>query len=419
MINEHKKGVKAMKYATKPRNFVAKNMTSSGAGAHIDKKKADKQGEVKHKKKEVAETTEHKLALMLELSLMKERIDELKQSTKDSYKEKATKQVKELEPHAKDGEYKDLAQRAIDRRNKGLERVKESVLNEEEYDYYRDYKKGLISKDDYEKLVRQFQSKSDNSYYDDQPVMTGMYFYDVKPDQEEDAEWIGVKKTKSGKWALIQYDSSGRTFNWKKQRADQKFGPGKFWSPKKDKMSEGGNAQPAAIAIAKRESGKYTKDGKRKKNEGWTHDTLAAELFETPSYENHLREMLEGQIEFMEGGTEDEVTMFSKSPGSHQHQNDAGKQIPDSKMKSAQPGKTGSKDEYDQEGEYLKNQLHTIKRVVTHLEHAIDDDENLPEWVQDKISQAKGMIVSVMDYMISEKEMAMNKKTGHDDDIMA
>jgi len=35
----------------KPRNFVAKNATTSGAGAHKDKKKAEKQGDFKHKGK--------------------------------------------------------------------------------------------------------------------------------------------------------------------------------------------------------------------------------------------------------------------------------------------------------------------------------------------------------------------------------
>jgi hypothetical protein len=41
----------------KPRNFVAKNAmkTTSGAGAHKDKKKAVKQGDVKHKQKQFAE----------------------------------------------------------------------------------------------------------------------------------------------------------------------------------------------------------------------------------------------------------------------------------------------------------------------------------------------------------------------------
>ena len=43
---------------SKPRNFVAKNMgkATSGAGAHKDKKKAMKQGDVKHKQKVVDES---------------------------------------------------------------------------------------------------------------------------------------------------------------------------------------------------------------------------------------------------------------------------------------------------------------------------------------------------------------------------
>ena len=38
--------------ASKPRNFVAKNQKTAGAGAHKDKKKAEKQGDVKHKNKQ-------------------------------------------------------------------------------------------------------------------------------------------------------------------------------------------------------------------------------------------------------------------------------------------------------------------------------------------------------------------------------
>jgi hypothetical protein len=61
-ILEAKKGVKAPKYAVKPRNFVAKNAITSGAGAHKDKKKAEKQGDVKHKGKELAESDRSQLA---------------------------------------------------------------------------------------------------------------------------------------------------------------------------------------------------------------------------------------------------------------------------------------------------------------------------------------------------------------------
>ncbi len=50
IINEVKKVEPA-----KPRNFVAKNAINTGAGAHKDKKKAEKQGDVKHKKQQMAE----------------------------------------------------------------------------------------------------------------------------------------------------------------------------------------------------------------------------------------------------------------------------------------------------------------------------------------------------------------------------
>lgn len=60
--------------------------------------------------------------------------------------------------------------------------------------------------------------------------------------------------------------------------------------------------------------------------------------------------------------------------------------------------------EYNDEAGMFKNDLQTIQRVSEHLEKAILDNENLPEWCQAKIAQAKGMVVSVMDYMISQHE---------------
>jgi len=44
---------------TKPRNFVAKNAKMGGAGQHKDKKKAEKQGDVKHKNKQVSIDEDH------------------------------------------------------------------------------------------------------------------------------------------------------------------------------------------------------------------------------------------------------------------------------------------------------------------------------------------------------------------------
>jgi hypothetical protein len=66
--------------------------------------------------------------------------------------------------------------------------------------------------------------------------------------------------------------------------------------------------------------------------------------------------------------------------------------------------------EYDDEAGMFKNDLQTIQRVSTHLEKAISDNENLPEWCQSNIAQARGMIVNVMDYMISQHENGIKPK---------
>jgi hypothetical protein len=72
---------------------------------------------------------------------------------------------------------------------------------------------------------------------------------------------------------------------------------------------------------------------------------------------------------------------------------------------------SAEKYEYDDEAGMVKNNLHTIVRVSTHLERALGKHENVPEWCQEKIAQVKGMIVSVMDYMISQHEM------GHEPEV--
>lgn len=76
-MKEWKKGVKA---PVKPRNFVAKNASTSGAGAHKDKKKDAKQGKAKHKKSpELAEsaTYDRRLNVLLGTKLLTEQIKTL------------------------------------------------------------------------------------------------------------------------------------------------------------------------------------------------------------------------------------------------------------------------------------------------------------------------------------------------------
>lgn len=62
-------------------------------------------------------------------------------------------------------------------------------------------------------------------------------------------------------------------------------------------------------------------------------------------------------------------------------------------------------DKAEHEGQTLKNSLHTIIRVATHLDKELSVRDNFPEWVSEKIGAVKSNIVTVMDYLISAKEM--------------
>ena len=61
--------------------------------------------------------------------------------------------------------------------------------------------------------------------------------------------------------------------------------------------------------------------------------------------------------------------------------------------------------EYDYEGAMAKTQLQTICRNAEALKDMLDDDENLPEWVQAKITKAEDYITTSLDYLKSTDEL--------------
>ena len=66
---------------------------------------------------------------------------------------------------------------------------------------------------------------------------------------------------------------------------------------------------------------------------------------------------------------------------------------------------SAEKYEYDDEAGMVKNNLHTVIRVLTHLNKDIGSHEDFPEWVQEKIAMIKQTSVEVMNYIISQHEM--------------
>lgn len=60
--------------------------------------------------------------------------------------------------------------------------------------------------------------------------------------------------------------------------------------------------------------------------------------------------------------------------------------------------------EYDQEGDMAKTQLKTMIDAAQELHSMMGDNDNLPEWVQNKITKATDYIDSVRDYMKNNGE---------------
>jgi hypothetical protein len=79
------------------------------------------------------------------------------------------------------------------------------------------------------------------------------------------------------------------------------------------------------------------------------------------------------------------------------------------KFKSGRPAKVAEDDlettdrgEYDREGDMAKEQMHTIMSAAKELHGMLRDEENLPEWVQKKITLAMNYIDTARDYMLTQ-----------------
>jgi hypothetical protein len=66
--------------------------------------------------------------------------------------------------------------------------------------------------------------------------------------------------------------------------------------------------------------------------------------------------------------------------------------------------------EYDDEAGMAQSNLRTMARAVDGLLKTIKNNDNLPEWGQEKIAKAEMMLVSVWDYLLSQKELGMDPK---------
>jgi hypothetical protein len=60
--------------------------------------------------------------------------------------------------------------------------------------------------------------------------------------------------------------------------------------------------------------------------------------------------------------------------------------------------------EYDEEGDMAKTELHTMIRAARKLIGMLDDEANMPEWTQKKITKATDYVDTAADYISSQQE---------------
>jgi len=68
--------------------------------------------------------------------------------------------------------------------------------------------------------------------------------------------------------------------------------------------------------------------------------------------------------------------------------------------------------EYDDEAGMVMGNLKTIMRSCDELLNTLKSDENLPEWVQEKLAMAKQNIAGITDYMRSQHEQGLVYRQG-------
>jgi len=74
----------------------------------------------------------------------------------------------------------------------------------------------------------------------------------------------------------------------------------------------------------------------------------------------------------------------------------------------------GDNPEYDDESGSAESNLHTIARAAQGLIDTIGENENLPEWCQEKIAKVEGMLVAVWDYLESQESQGIDPQVDED-----
>ena len=88
------------------------------------------------------------------------------------------------------------------------------------------------------------------------------------------------------------------------------------------------------------------------------------------------------------------------------------------KQKNGLTFNEGFNGEYDDEAGMARTNLVTIARAAEGLLDTIDTNENLPEWVQEKIAKVEGMLVTAWNYLKSQEAQGIDPVIAEEFDLI-
>jgi hypothetical protein len=327
---------------------------------------------------------------MIFAELFKQPLTEVSDATKQSYRAQAQAQVRELEPHARKGEYRDIAQRAITRRQKGLARLNKKDVDE-----------GLTGAA-LGGAAGAFLTKSPtgaitgaNIGSDIQDALSEFAPVGGDDDGGDDEEEILFKYAKM--WYNAPYETQDQI-----ERILEKMG----WEIGEIESEEGG----AFVVQSGDEHGRSyigfeAADLTEGVAEGSTEANVPDPVIMVYDKNYKILDKLNASVAAQKYrlGNVNNI----KQQLAHQEYTPIGNYIIGAPMGGQPIGETETMNEYnaeyDDEAGMVDNNLETLKRAVGGLDELIQSGDNLPEWCQEKIAVAKSMLVSVWDYMYSEE----------------
>ena len=350
------------KETPKPRNFVAKNAKMGGAGQHKDKKKAAKQGDVKHKNKDVAEAGT--------LDRYRDRIGTSGQS--DRYRDSQERR------HERNQEYDDAShQSRLNRMSADDQNYANWRQNQSDRDAHRTTRMQKDD-DDWDKTFDMMRDRLNRYQWSSQR--------DVDPEQLAAISNIKYEPKKKNEAAQAKTDDKLLAYYAQRKAEKQKQQQG----------VEEGVAETVPLWDAQKVLNHYGAD-------------YFGTTFNKLYFYKNRKQFSIGLIRNDDLADAGSVNLSDL--------NTMVRKLRD--MRNPMPYKEGFNHEYDDEAGMAHSNLLTTARAVIGLLKTIKDRDNLPEWGQEKIAKAEMMLVSVWDYLQSQKEMGNDPQQGVAEGIRA